>query len=131
MTHSTQNRSFWSQYLGMVDDGMEKLNLTQQKHIFTNQKKYRTTQNKKKLKSALVTSYDIRPGNGEGLLWFRRFIKCHLFTYLRHLPTYLQDPQRQPFQTTSNQGQLSFLPLVGQEMSISQTVVMLCGSWTK
>jgi len=46
---------------------MEKLNLTQQKHTFTNQKRYSTTQNKqKKLKSGLVAFYDIRPGKGEG-----------------------------------------------------------------
>jgi len=46
---------------------MEKLNLTQQKHTFTNQKKCTTTQNKrKKLKQGLVASYDIQPGNGEG-----------------------------------------------------------------
>jgi len=50
---------------------MEKLNLTIQKHTFTNQKKYITTQNEhKKLKPGLVASYDIRPGNGEGLFWF-------------------------------------------------------------
>jgi len=55
---------------------MEKLNLAQQKHTFTNQKKCTTTQNKhKKLKPGLVASYDIRPGNGEGLFWFQRFIK--------------------------------------------------------
>jgi len=47
---------------------MEKLNLTQQKHTFTNQKKCTTTQNKqKKLKPGLVAFYDIRPGNGAGL----------------------------------------------------------------
>jgi len=41
--------------------GMEKLNLTQQKHTFTNQKK-RITQNKhKKIKPGSVASYDIRP----------------------------------------------------------------------
>jgi len=46
--------------------GMEKLNLTQQKHTFTNQKKCTTTQNKhKKLEPGLVASYDIWPGNGE------------------------------------------------------------------
>jgi len=33
-------------------------------HAFTNQKKCTTTQNKhKKLKTGLVTSYDIQPGN--------------------------------------------------------------------
>jgi len=61
---------------------MEKLNLTQQKHTFTNQKKCTTTQIKhEKLKSALVTSYDIRLRKREGLFWFRRFINLSL-TYL-------------------------------------------------
>jgi len=41
--------------------GTEKLNLTQQKYTFTNQKKCTTTQ---KTKSGLVVSYDIRPENG-------------------------------------------------------------------
>jgi len=42
---------------------MERLNRTQQKHTYTNQKKCTTTQNKhKKLNPGLVTSYDIRPG---------------------------------------------------------------------
>jgi len=38
----------------------------------------------KKLKPGLVASYDIWPGNGEGLYWFRRFINLSLtytFTY--------------------------------------------------
>ena len=45
---------------------LEKLNLTQQKHTFTNQKKCTTIQNKhtqKKLKPGLVASYDIHPAN--------------------------------------------------------------------
>jgi len=62
--------------------GVEKLNLTQQKHTFTNQKKCTTTQNKhNKLKPGLDASYDIRPGKGEGLFLFRRFINL-LLTYL-------------------------------------------------
>jgi len=70
---------------------MEKQNLTQQKHVFTNQNKCTTTQNKhKKLKPDLVASYDIRPGNGEGLFLFWRFINLSLTYLLRHLPTYLQ-----------------------------------------
>jgi len=49
-----------------------------------------TTRNKhKKLKPGLVASYNIQPGNGEGLFWFQCFINLSL-TYLRHLPTYLQ-----------------------------------------
>jgi len=47
---------------------MEKLNLTQQKHTFVNQKKCITTQNKhEKLQPGLVAFYDIRPENGSGL----------------------------------------------------------------
>jgi len=47
---------------------MEKLNLTQQKHAFTNQKKCTTIQNKhKKLKPGLVTSYNIYSVKGDGL----------------------------------------------------------------
>jgi len=55
---------------------MEKQNLTQQKHAFTNQNKCTRTQNKhkRKLKLGLIASYDIQPGNGEGLCWFWRFI---------------------------------------------------------
>jgi len=41
--------------------GMEKLNLTQQKHTFT--KKCTTKQTHKKLTPGLVASYNIRPGN--------------------------------------------------------------------
>ena len=60
---------------------MEKLNLTQLKHTFINQKKC-TTQNKhKKRKPGLVASYNIQHGNGEGLFWFWCFIICHLLTY--------------------------------------------------
>jgi len=43
-----------------------------------------------KQQPGLVVSYDIRPGNREGLFWFWRFINL-TFTYLlRDLPTYLQ-----------------------------------------
>ena len=40
----------------------------------------------KKLKPGLVTSYDIRSGNGEGLFLLRCFIICHLLTYLDTCP---------------------------------------------
>jgi len=46
--------------------------------------------NTKKLKLSLVASYKIRPGNGEGLFLFWRFINLSLTYLLRHLPTYLQ-----------------------------------------
>jgi len=46
----------------------KKLNLTQQKDTYTNQKKCTTTQNKPpKLKPGLVAFYDIQPGNRVGL----------------------------------------------------------------
>ena len=40
------------------------------------------TSRHKKLKPGLVASYDIRPGNRDGLFWFRRFINFHILTYL-------------------------------------------------
>jgi len=40
-----------------------------------------------KLKPGLVTSYDIRPGNGAGQFLFRRYIHLSL-TYLLKTPTY-------------------------------------------
>jgi len=88
MPHSIKHRSLWrrspSQSLGLV---WKNKNLTQQKHTFTNQNKRTTTQNKhKKLKPGLVASYDIRPGNGEGLFVFWRFINCHLLIYLDTYP---------------------------------------------
>jgi len=43
---------------------MEKINLTQQKHTFTNRKK---CLRHKKLQLGLVAFYDIRPGNGADL----------------------------------------------------------------
>jgi len=62
---------------------MEKQNLTQHKHTFTNENKCSTTQNKhKKLKTGLVASYNIQPGNGEGLFLFQRFINLSV-TYLQ------------------------------------------------
>jgi len=73
--------------------GMEKQNLTQQKHAFTNQNKCTTTQNKhKKLKLGLVASYDIWPGNGEGLFWFWRFINLSLTYSLKTLTHFLTAP---------------------------------------
>jgi len=57
--------------------GMEKQNLPQHKHAFTNQNKFNTTQNtQKKLKPGLVASYDIRPGNRD----FGASQTCHLLT---------------------------------------------------
>ena len=64
----------------------KKQNLTQQKHAFTNEKNVLQHKiNTKKLKPGLVTSYDIRPGNGEGLFGFQHFINLSL-TYLDIYP---------------------------------------------
>jgi len=79
------------------------VNKDYQKHAFTNQTKCTrpiTQKKHKRLKPGLVASYDIRPGNGEGLFWFQCFINLSL-TYLltyRHLPTYSQrrDPHGAP-----------------------------------
>jgi len=71
------------QSLGLV---WKKLNLTQQKHAFTDQKKCTITQNKcKKIKPGLVASYNIWPGNREGLFLFWYFINLSL-TYLDTYP---------------------------------------------
>jgi len=46
----------------------KKLNQTQQKHVFANQKKRTTPQNKhKKTKARFCSFYVIQPGNGAGL----------------------------------------------------------------
>jgi len=70
MSYSSQNKSFRRRSQAKLISclGVEKQNLTQQMHAFTNQKKCTTTQKKtKKLKPGLVSSYDIRPGNRAGL----------------------------------------------------------------
>jgi len=75
---------------------MEKQNLTQQKHAFTNQNKCITTQYKykNKLKPDLVASYDIRPGNRDGVFWLRCFTNLSLTYLLRHPLTYSLGPTR-------------------------------------
>jgi len=95
---------------------MEKQNLTQQKHTFTDQKKCTTIQNiHKELKPGLVASYDIRPGNGLGLVWFRRFINLsvnYLLTYtLTHLLT-APDGAQQLKDTTQHRTVLKIFPLI-------------------
>jgi len=67
--------------------GMEKQNLTQRKHAFTTKTMYFNTTQTQKLKPGLVASYDIWPGNGEGLFWFRHFINF-LSLILTYLDTY-------------------------------------------
>ena len=53
--------------------------------------------NTKKLKSGLVASYDIRPGNREGLFWFWQFINLSLTYLVRDLSTLQpQDPHGGP-----------------------------------
>ena len=90
-SHSTQNRSFWrrskSQSLGLVCK-KTKPNTTKA-HIY--QSKCTTTQNyHKKLTRGLVASYDIRPGNVDGLFCYWHFINLSFAYLLRHLSTYLQ-----------------------------------------
>jgi len=46
---------------------MEKLNLTQQKHTFTNQKTITQNKHKKLQKPRFIAFYDIQPGNAPGL----------------------------------------------------------------
>ena len=92
-SHSTQNWSFRrrsSQPISWLST--DKLKQTQRKQtcIRINRIYYNIKLTPKKLKPGLVTSYDIRPGNGEGLFWFRRFITLSLTYLTRHLPTYLQ-----------------------------------------
>ena len=67
----------------------KKLNLTQQKHAFINQKKGTATQNKQKLKLGLVTSYNQYPS------WKLRgpiisALHKSVTYFLTHLATYLQ-----------------------------------------
>ena len=65
---------------------MEKLNLTQQSThspIKRNILQHKISTNK--LKPDLVASYDIRPGNGEGLFLFQRFINLSLTNVLKTL----------------------------------------------
>ena len=38
----------------------------------------------------MVTSYDLRPGNRDGLFWFWCLINLPFTFWLRHLPTYVQ-----------------------------------------
>jgi len=51
---------------------------------------FKTNVQYKKLKPGLVASYDIQPGNGQGLFWFWHFINlslAYLDTYVIHLLT--------------------------------------------
>jgi len=66
---------------------MEKQDLTQQKHAFTNQNKFTTTQKTKARFSWILWHPS---GNGEGLFWFQRFINLSLTYQLIHLTSYLQ-----------------------------------------
>ena len=64
---------------------MEKQNRTQQKYAFTKTNVLQHKINTKKLKPGLSASYDIWPGNGEGLFLFRRFINLSLTNVLKTL----------------------------------------------
>jgi len=90
---------------------IEKLNLTQQKHTFTNQKKCTTTQNKHKKTKARFSR----------LLWHQFWKRTGPFLVsvfhklviylLRHIPTYLQ------LQTHTRLYRLDFLPLIQPAVS--------------
>jgi len=59
--------------------GMEKQNPTQQStHSPSKTNVLQHKINTKNLKPGLVASYDIRPGNGEGLFWFWHFMNLSL-----------------------------------------------------
>jgi len=50
--------------------------------------------NQKKLKPGLVASSDLRPGNGEGLFWFRHFINLsHTYLLTQTLAHLLTAPE--------------------------------------
>ena len=81
--YSTQNRSFRrrpSQPISWLST--EKWKQTQQKQTCIRNKIYYSIKLiPKKLKPGLVDSYNIRPGNGEGLFWFWRFINLYASTF--------------------------------------------------
>jgi len=81
MSHSTQNGHFGDVPQANLLAWYGKLNLTQQKHTLTNEKKCRTTQKEhKKLQPGSVASYDIRPGSG----WLEFNIPFqHKYGYIR------------------------------------------------
>jgi len=58
---------------------------TTKAHIHQSKEMYDTKLTQEKLKTGLVASYDIRPGNGVGLFWFWCFINLSLT--LTHLLT--------------------------------------------
>ena len=63
-----------------MEPNTTKAHLHQSKEMY-----YNTKLTHKKLKTGLVASYDIRPGNGVGLFWFWHFINLSLT--LSHLLT--------------------------------------------
>jgi len=71
MSHLTQNRSFLKRSSQPIFwRSTEKRKQTQLKQTFISNKIYYNIKlTHKKLKSHLVASYDLKPGNGEGLFW--------------------------------------------------------------
>jgi len=63
------NKSFRRRFLKRISwlGSGKKLNLTQQKHAFTNQKKYSTSENKHKTKARFSRLFTTSDGNGAGL----------------------------------------------------------------
>ena len=60
---------------GKTKPNTTKAHIHQSKEMYYNTK---TQNTQKKLKPGLVNSYDIWPGNREGLFWFQRFINLSL-----------------------------------------------------
>ena len=91
-------------------------------HVHQSKEMYSTTQNThKKLKPGLVASYNIRPGNGEGRYWFRRFINSlpYLLGHLR-LPTYLQPRTHTGHLTSHSWGKRCAVPFMSDFNTVSR-----------
>jgi len=107
-----------------------KLNLTT-KHIFNNQKKCTTTQNKHKKKTkARLTCHLWHPR--EGLFWFWCFINLWLTYLLKHLTTYsqLQDTHGVLMQPTASVSANSTrMPGISSKQLLLQLVHLPMNKW--
>ena len=93
-SRSTQNRSFQrrsSQTISWLST--EKLKQAQHKQTRIRNEIYYNKKLTQKTKPGLVASYDNRPGNRDGLFWFRCFINLSR-TYMETYPlTYSRGPR--------------------------------------
>jgi len=110
-SHSTHKRSFCRRYLTnlLAWYGKTKPNSTKA-HIHQSKEMYYNT---KKLKPRLVDSYDIRPGNGVGLFWFRCFINLLLTYLLTYSDTYSH------LQSRTHMGLIHVIYLLADYLTIS------------